>query len=191
MPTVIHCCPGCGAPVEALPSRCAYCGAQVVDSPPLASQPRSRTETWNVVVVGPVGLSNRARVSEALRRFGVSIEDAVRFVGAARTEIVMGTQVERAHAFCMALREAGASVVVEERETQIALEPDRAVVLDVAGVSVARVVVALRAHVDIDLTTARRLVGTAPCALTRPLPASDAHALLDALVAAGAQAHLV
>ena len=103
----------------------------------------------------------------------------------------MGTQVERAHAFCMALREAGASVVVEERETQIALEPDRAVVLDVAGASVARVVVALRAHVDLDLTTARRLVGTAPCALTRPLPASDAHALLDALVAAGAQAHLV
>lgn len=185
-------CPSCHAPIAETNDRvtCRYCGASLASAKPTAS-PRVRVvEHYAVKVrVGPSNVERVAGTVASERRLDQAA--ALAMVRAGDFELAVGSG-DDAHVAATALAERlsadGAIATVSRREESIPLPPDVDVLLDDAGPSKAAVIAALRAHVDLGLPDAKRLVENAPSVLAQKMDGEKGQALVDALRKAGAKA---
>ena len=154
----------------------------------------AQTREVYAVSIERVGPSNRARVAELLRTAaGLSAEDAVRLVHAAPCELVTVNEELVAEALRTALNDAGVVAKIETRQIVVPppiVLPDRAVHLESVGEDRISVMKVVRAHVDLGVADAKRLVDGAPCVLVEALEGGRAASFVAALVDAGATARL-
>ncbi|MGZ3456153.1 MAG: ribosomal protein L7/L12 [Polyangiales bacterium] len=188
-------CPTCSAPLDALPHsapiKCRYCGASLHEPKPTAP---GQTRTVFAVSMERVGPSNRARIAQILESVArLTATDAERLVDAAPCELVVVEESILAHALKDALVEGGVGARIERREIALpapVVLPDRAVLLEHVGADKVAVMKVLRAHVDLGIAEAKRIVERAPCVLIESLEGSRAAAFVAALTEAGASARL-
>lgn len=117
-------------------------------------------------------------------------EKAEALARSGRCEVDTGTDEARAREIARVLQDAGANAEVSSRVVRVPVAPDVAVLLDGVGPHKLAVMHALREHVDLAVSEAKRLVESAPCVLVPTVSASKGRALLAALQAAGAEARV-
>lgn len=167
---------------------CRYCGAALIVE---GGAPAKYLDEVHYAVVARIGPSNVQRVTAALEvHAALAAEEAAALARSGACEIDTGTDEPRAREVARALLDAGASAEVSSRVVRVPVAPDVAVLLDGAGSHKLAVIHALRQHVDLGVSEAKRLVESAPCVLVSAISASKGAALLAALQAAGAQARV-
>ena len=188
-------CPTCHAPIDppAHPSgilKCRFCSSSFRDT---SAEP-AKTRIVHAVFIDRVGPSNRLRAASVLAKMThVTPADAERLVASAPCELVALENREHAEELRFELDEAGVSVRIEERHIVIpppVVLPDRSIHLESAGANKAAVMKVLRAHLDCDLTDAKRIVDRAPCVVAQAVEGGHAKAIVEALAEAGASARL-
>lgn len=181
-------CPECTAPVRTLPrpgerGACAYCGAILA----ALATGAGRTEEHFYVVLR-VGPSNLDRVARVLHeRASLALEEARALALQPRFELAFGKDGGLAREVARAAAEAGAFAEIASREVAV---PLFTVTLEDAGAEPLRVIVALRAQVELSVAEAKRIVAETPSVLATGVGEEEARALAGAIVAAGAKASL-
>lgn len=165
---------------------CRYCGATLTTAPARDARVRVEEHYSVKVRVGPSNVERVARAIAAERRMDAAA--ALALVRAGDFEVPVDGDAAVAAALADRLVEDGAIASVACREEVIPLPPDADVLLDDAGDAKVAVIAALRAHVDMSLLDAKRLVESAPCVLVAGMDGEMGQALIAALIAAGAKA---
>jgi ribosomal protein L7/L12 len=179
-------CPNCGAPVEpsqANAGRCAYCGTTLVTD----SGVEGPTEEWYGLTL-KVAPSNVERIARLLqKRLGIEQEKARELAASSPVEVEVGTDKSRARQLARDIIESGGQADITLRRVAIRM---RNVMLAAVGAKKFAVIAALREHVDLGIVEAKTLVEEAPSVVATEMVQPRAEALVAALKAAGAQAHL-
>lgn len=180
-------CPNCGAPVEltqATARRCAYCGTTLVID---AGGEGPTEERYGVTL--KVGPSNVERIARLLHeRLGIDQQKARELAASSAAEIDVGIDKSRARQLVRDIIESGGQADITMRRVAI---PMRDVVLAMGGAKKFAVIATLREHIDLGIAEAKTLVEQAPSVVASAMEQPRAEALVAALRAAGAQAHLV
>ncbi len=180
-------CPNCGAPFEpsqASVGRCAYCGtALVID----AGVEGPTEECYGVTL--KVGPSNVERIARLIHeRLGIDQQKARELTASPAAQIEVGTDKSRARQLVRDIIESGGQADITMRRVAIRM---RNVMLAAVGAKKFAVIATLREHVDLGIAEAKTLVEKAPSVVATAMEQPRAEALVGALQAAGAQAHLI